>query len=71
MENKQDPWAVADEAKPRPFVYFGEAYSDAYFCTFEPTGDKKPNGKDKMRKVPFDAARHDPAKRQSAGLRRR
>ena len=49
-----DPWTVADNAKPRDFEYFGQVKADVWFGYF-PGGGAKP--------IPFDASQHPADKR--------
>ena len=44
----QDPWEVASEARPLPKVYFGQVFTDLFFCVLV-----KGQGK-----VPFDPSQH-------------
>lgn len=49
-----DPWAVADAAKPRDFEYYGQVKADCWFGYF-PGGGAKP--------IPFDPQQHPVDKR--------
>jgi len=44
----QDPWDVAGSAKPQPRVYFGQVFTDLFFCVLQKG----------VGKVPFDATQH-------------
>jgi hypothetical protein len=52
--NMDDPWDVADNAKPRDYEYYGQVKADVWFGHF-PGGGVKP--------IPFDAAIHPADKR--------
>jgi hypothetical protein len=52
--SQDDPWKLADEAKPRDFEYFGQMMADVWFGFF-PGGGQKP--------IAFDPAQHPIDKR--------
>jgi hypothetical protein len=49
-----DPWEVADSAKPRDYEYYGQVQADVWFAYF-PGGGAKP--------IPFDPTQHPIDKR--------
>lgn len=49
-----DPWAVADAAKPREFEYYGQVKADCWFGFFPGSGGKP---------IPFDPQQHPTDKR--------
>lgn len=54
VQINDDPWAVADSAKPRDYEYYGQVKADAWFGYF-PGGGAKP--------IPFDPSQHPTDKR--------
>ncbi len=54
MQQIDDPWAMADSAKPRDFEYYGQVVADVWFGYF-PGGGAKP--------IPFDPTQHPVDKR--------
>lgn len=44
-----DVWDTANEARPQPKVYFGQIFTDAFYCILEKG----------VGKVPFDEGQHD------------
>jgi hypothetical protein len=49
-----DPWAIADSAKPREFEYYGQVQADVWFGFFPGSGAKP---------IPFDPNQHPGDKR--------
>lgn len=49
-----DPWAIADSAKPRDFEYYGQVHADCWFGFFPGDGAKP---------IPFDPQQHPVDKR--------